>query len=96
MSLGLTLIGVRLMNRLFERARDPRLGALLAFCGSMSVTYALLVGVHLAIGTPHILLTLTPGFLPTIGFCVAYSLLLLRRARQLPVPAAHAFASQLR
>ena len=34
MSLGLTLIGVRLMNRLFERARDPRLGALLAFCGS--------------------------------------------------------------
>src|SRR3546814_8598492 len=32
------------------------------------------------LGTPHILLTLTPGFIPTISFCVLYPLLLLRQA----------------
>ena len=81
MSTGLTLIGVALMNRLFRLARQPRTGAVLAFCGSMAVTYALLIGVHLAIGTPRIALTLAPGLIPTASFCVLYPLLLLRQAR---------------
>ena len=79
MSTGLTLIGVGLMNRLFRLGGGGRRGAALAFCGSMLCTYALLLSVHWAIGTPHILLTLAPGLLPTIGFCTVYSLLLLRQ-----------------
>jgi len=81
MSTGLTLGGVKLMNRLFALSREPRLGAMLAFAGSMSLTYALLIGVHALIGTPHILLTLAPGLIPTLSFCTLYPLLLLRQAR---------------
>ncbi len=47
----------------------------------MAFTYTLLIGVHRLIGTPHILLTLAPGFVPTVSFCVLYPLLLLRQAR---------------
>jgi hypothetical protein len=81
MSSGLTLAGVAIMNRLFRIARRPRNGAVIAFCGSMAFTYALLIGVHTLIGTPHILLTLAPGFIPTVSFCVVYPLLLLRHAQ---------------
>ncbi|NGY05456.1 hypothetical protein [Solimonas terrae] len=82
MSTGLTLAGVAIMNRLYHLARRPRNGAIIAFCGSMACTYTLLIGVHSLIGTPHILLTLAPGFIPTVSFCVVYPLLLLRHARQ--------------
>lgn len=82
MSTGLTLIGVKLMNRLFRCSGDPRRAALCAFAGSLALTYMLLLGVHLALGTPHILLTLAPGLLPTIAFTALYSLLLLRHAGQ--------------
>ncbi|MGH8445704.1 MAG: hypothetical protein ACREVL_10585 [Solimonas sp.] len=81
MSTGLTLAGVAIMNRLFALAREPRHGAVIAFCGSMAFTYTLLVSVHRLIGTPHILLTLAPGFIPTLSFCTLYPLLLLRQAR---------------
>lgn len=81
MTAALTWCGVGLMNRLFGVARDGRAGVALAFCGSLALTYGLLVGVHLLIGTPHILLTLAPGFLPTFAFTTLYSLLLLRQAR---------------
>lgn len=84
MSCGLTLAGVTVMNRLFAMARRPQTGAALAFCGSMALTYTLLIGVHTALHTPHLLLTLAPGFIPTLSFCVLYSLLLLRHARQQP------------
>jgi hypothetical protein len=82
MSTGLTLAGVAIMNHLFALSRDPRRGAVLAFGGSMAFTYTLLIGVHRLIGTPHILLTLAPGFIPTLSFCVLYPLLLLRQSRE--------------
>lgn len=88
MSTGLTLAGVAIMNRLFRLARVPLHGALLACCGSMSFTYSLLIGVHRLIGTPHILLTLAPGLIPTLSFCIAYPLLLLRATQ--PAQAADA------
>lgn len=78
MSTFLTLFGVQAMNRLFKLGRNARQGAVLACLGSLALTYALLIGVHLRLGTPHILLTLAPGLLPTVGFCLAYSLLLRR------------------
>ena len=81
MSTGLTMAGVAIMNRLFALSRDPRRGAVIAFCGSMAFTYTLLISVHTLIGTPHILLTLAPGFIPTVSFCVLYPLLLLRQVR---------------
>jgi hypothetical protein len=81
MSTGLTLAGVAIMNRLFRLGRTPSLGAIIAFSGSMSFTYGLLISVHRLIGTPHILITLAPGFIPTVSFCVVYPLLLLREAR---------------
>ena len=87
MSTGLTLAGVAIMNHLFDLAREPRRGALLAGCGSLAFTYTLLIGVHSLIGTPHILLTLTPGFVPTVSFCVLYPSLLLRQARTTAVAA---------
>lgn len=86
MSTGLTLAGVAIMNRLFRFGRTPRQGAVIAFFGSMTFTYTLLISVHRLIGTPHILLTLTPGFIPTVSFCVVYPLLLLRQQRQQPQP----------
>jgi hypothetical protein len=95
MSFCLTLGGVKIMNLFFSLPSDPRAGALSAFAGSMTATYSLLVSVHLAIGTPHILLTLAPGLLPTAGFCLAYSLLLLRQSRHSNTPT-HALATDLR
>jgi hypothetical protein len=80
MSTGLTFAGVRLMSGFFGLARRPQQGALLAACGSLATTYGLLIGVHHAIGTPEIFLTLLPGILPTLGFTLGYSLLLLRKA----------------
>lgn len=93
---GLTMFGVEIMNRLFARLSDPRAGALLAFSGSLAFTYLLLISVHLMIGTPHILLTLTPGLLPTLAFCSFYSLLLLRQARPNPKGASHEVSTELR
>lgn len=94
MSAGLTLCGVGLMNRLFRLARQPVHGAALSFIGSMTATYLLLIGVHGWLGTPHLLLTLAPGVLPTSGFCLLYSLLLLRHARAgETAPTAHGAAA---
>ena len=81
----LTFAGVRIMRACYHLGY--RLGGLPAmrlassFCGSMLFTYALLLSVHTALGTPEILLTLAPGILPTIGFAGGYSLLLFREER---------------
>ncbi len=81
MSAMLTYGCVALMRTLFRLPRDPRNGWLVSAGGSLFLTYTLLVGVHRAIGTPQILMTLLPGLLPTIGFAVTYSSLLLRETR---------------
>lgn len=80
-SFTLTFSGVKVMNALYAWARAPWRGAS-AFCGSMALTYGVLLAVHSALGTPHVLLTLAPGLLPTIGFCAGYTLLLFRAARR--------------
>lgn len=80
MSAGLTYFGVRVMNGLFRQAAVPLHGAALACFGSLALTYSLLIGVHLWLGTPHLFLTLLPGILPTVSFCTLYSGLLLRAA----------------
>jgi hypothetical protein len=80
-SFVLTYSGVKVMNALYAWARSPWRGAS-AFCGSMALTYGSLLAVHTALGTPHILLTLAPGLLPTIGFCAGYTLLLFRAERR--------------
>lgn len=80
MSVVITLSCVHLMRTLFWLPERPKHGALLAIAGSLLATYTLLIGVHLWIGTPNILLTLAPGLLPTIGFATVYSGLLLRES----------------
>ena len=35
-------------------------------------------GVHAAIGTPQVVMTLAAGFIPTLLFCLGYALLLAR------------------
>lgn len=80
MSTALTWSGVRVMSWLFGRVSEPALGALLAGLGALAATYGLLVPVHLALGTPHLLLTLAPGMGPTLAFCVLYSLLLFNQS----------------
>jgi hypothetical protein len=74
----LTMFDARLMDRLFHRFPNPRTGALMAAAGSLIGTYVLVIGVHGAIGTPHILLTILPGLPPTLGFTAMYTMLLLR------------------
>lgn len=80
MSVAITMGCVALMRTLFWLPSRPRNGALLSITGSLLATYSLLIGVHLYIGTPNILWTLAPGMLPTIGFAVVYSSLLLRES----------------
>ncbi|GAC1622869.1 MAG: hypothetical protein NVS9B10_07310 [Nevskia sp.] len=78
MSALLTYGSVALMRTLFWLPRDPRHGAMLSAAGSLALTYTMLIGVHHAIGTPQILMTLAPGLLPTFSFAIVYSSLLLR------------------
>lgn len=78
LSAGLTYFGTGWMRRFFRAGRSPLNGACLAFCGGLAVTYALLIGVHSLIGTPHLALTLAAGVLPNLLFCSAYALLLSR------------------
>jgi hypothetical protein len=77
-SVALTVLDARLMMVLFHCCSQRRLGAALALIGSLVFSYGLVIGVHLALGTPHILLTILPGVPPTVGFTVVYTLLLLR------------------
>lgn len=91
MCFGLTWGSVNVMRKLFSLASTPRGGFWMAFTGTLTITYTLLVSVHLLIGTPNILLTLTPGFLPTIGFSLFYATL-LRRTMPLPASAVPAGA----
>lgn len=79
MSAMITYGSVALMRTLFWLPRDPRYGAAFSACGSLTLTYSVLFSVHHAIGTPHILMTLAPGLLPTVGFALVYSSLLLRQ-----------------
>ncbi len=78
MSVIITMSCVALMRTLFWLPSTPKRGALLAITGSLTLTYTLLISVHLFIGTPSILLTLAPGAVPTIGFAVIYSMLMYR------------------
>jgi hypothetical protein len=77
-SVALTVLDARLMMVLFHCCSQRRLGAALALIGSLVFSYGLVIGVHLALGTPHIFLTILPGVPPTVGFTVVYTLLLLR------------------
>jgi hypothetical protein len=77
-SVTLTLIDAQLMTLLFQRCRDHRMGAAVAAIGSLGFTYALVIGVHLMLRTPHIFLTILPGLPPTLGYTAMYTLLLLR------------------
>ena len=81
MSVFLTWYSVSLMRTLFWLPRDRHAGAVLAASGSLVLTYTLLISVHRALGNPHILMTLAPGFLPTLGFVVVFTSLLLRETR---------------
>lgn len=80
-SFVLTFSGVKVMNALYAWARSPWRGAS-AFFGSLGLTYGALLGVHTLLGTPHILMTLAPGLLPTVGFCSGYTWLLFRAERR--------------
>lgn len=78
LSSALTFFGVRIMRLGYRLGPSLRWRFGLSFLSSMLFSYALLIGLHLALATPQILLTLAPGFLPTVGFAVGYSLLLYR------------------
>jgi hypothetical protein len=80
MSFSITYGSVLLMRAVFKRASTPRQGAILAPLITLSLTYLLLIGVHLYIGTPHIVWTLSPGLLLNIGYDTIYSVILYREA----------------
>lgn len=78
MSTLLTVYGTAVMRACSGFGRSTGERALCAFVGGMSLTYVVLIGVHLLIGTPHIALTLAAGVIPTTLFCGGYTLLLMR------------------
>lgn len=82
MSTFLTYTGTALMRQFFRLGSNRIEGAVIAGLGGLGFTYALLIGVHYAIGTPHIWLTLAAGVIPTLLFSGGYALLL---ARTMPV-----------
>lgn len=81
MSTFLTYYGTALMRVFFDAGSQALDGAILAMLGGLAFTYSVLIGVHHAIGTPHLALTLAAGVIPNLLFCGGYSLLLLRTAR---------------
>ena len=78
MSFVVTLTGVTLMRRLYGRSGHPLTRGARAALGALAVIYSLIVGVHLLVGTPEILLTLAPGLPITIGFCLIFTASLIR------------------
>lgn len=74
----LTYTGTGVMRQFFSAATSKFDGALLAFVSGLCFTYAVLIGVHHAVGTPHLLLTLAAGVIPNVLFCSSYALLLAR------------------
>jgi hypothetical protein len=83
----LTYFGAASMRVVFDFVATTFTGTarVIATCiGGLLFTYVTLVSVHLLNGSPHILLTLAPGMIPTLLFCITYAALLQRGA---PVPA---------
>ena len=78
MSTLLTYCGTGLMRRCYRLGSRPLEAILFACGGGLTLTYALLISVHLAIGTPHLALTLAAGVVPNLVFCISYVSLLLR------------------
>lgn len=86
LSAALTGCGTAWMRGFYRWGRSPWVGAGLAFVGGLALTYTLLIGVHQLIGTPHLLLTLAAGLLPTVLFCGGYAWLLGRTGLAAPSP----------
>lgn len=84
-SATLTFTSAAAMRGAYARTRTQTGGAVAAFSGGMVYTYAALIIVHTVNGSPHIWLTLAPGLIPTILFCVTYAALLARERRPEPV-----------
>lgn len=78
----LTYTGTGVMRRSFAFGAHKTDSGLIAFGCGLIYTYLLLVSVHHAIGTPHVLLTLAAGVIPNVLFCSSYALLLARTAPQ--------------
>lgn len=78
----LTWYGTQAMRRCFAVGRTPLRRAASAFAGGLALTYGVLFAVHGVIGTPHIVLALAAGVLPTVAFCAGYVALLLRTTRE--------------
>lgn len=74
----LTYFGTRWMRGFFHLGRGPAERMSYAVLGGLSLTYLSLITVHLAIGTPMLLLTLLPGAVPNLLFCGSYARLLHR------------------
>lgn len=78
MSFVVTLTGVTVMRLFYGTTGQPWWRATRAVCGALMMIYGLIVGVHVWLGTPEILLTLAPGLLITIGFCFIFTASLMR------------------
>lgn len=78
----LTYTGTGVMRRCFALGAHQTDRARIAFCCGLIYTYLVLVSVHHAIGTPHLMLTLAAGVIPNVLFCSSYALLLARTMPQ--------------
>lgn len=78
MSFVVTLSGVTLMKWLFSFRGPLWLRGAVSIIGSLLLIYGGIVGIHLWLGTPEILLTLAPGLPITIVFCCVFVCSMLR------------------
>lgn len=77
----LTYTGTGVMRRAFMLGSHEVGAVIVAAVGGLVYTYLVLLGIHLAIGTSHLLLTLAAGAIPNLLFCGSYALLLARTMR---------------
>ena len=80
MSTFITYTGTGWMRRMDALGSTAIERIALAFFGGLAFTYAVLISVHQALGTPHLALTLAAGVVPNLLFCGGYALLLARTA----------------
>ena len=79
----LTYCGTYVMRQLFGQ-RNTVVAGVRSIGGGLLFTYGILLLVHTLVNTQHILLTLAPGLVPNVLFCVGYTALLSRTQTNIP------------
>lgn len=70
-SFAITLLVVVMVTAIYNRISDPRFKLILPAIITVSCILVVLLLVHTAVGTPHILYTIAPSLSVAFAFCIA-------------------------